>query len=298
MFFTKPDNESILEDTLIAIVDNAKKAISLAGYGFDLYGLSYALVRARQRGVDVKIACEGERINSGRYPELISAGIQVVPDDNHSITHNKYIVIDTFWVWTGSANFTYTSFYDDANNAILIGNRGAALAYLDDFSQMFGNCFHTCKRTNGVENILLDSAQVQIWFTPQDQPSQAITNFIRNTQDEILIAMFSFTHTNIAVELRNAMARGVSVSCILDSGSAQDPYSVYHQLVAWEIPVILDNCSGNFHHKFAVADNIKVLTGSGNWSINGTQDNDENFTLITDHEVAQKYKEEFLRYWR
>lgn len=297
VFFTNPDGESVIEDTLIAIIDNAEKTIFLAGYSFDLHRVSNALIRAHNRGLDVRIVCERERINSGRYPELASAGIPVIPDDDQAITHDKYIVIDTFWVWTGSANFTYTSFYDDANNAIIIGNRNSAIAYLNDFSQMYSNCFHTCKRTNGTENITLDSANIQILFTPQDQPYQAIVDFIRNSEEEILVAMFSFTHANIALELRNATARGVSVLCILDSGSAQGPYSIYPQLIAWGIPVSLDRCRGDLHHKFAVSDNKKVLTGSGNWSINGTQYNDENFVIIESEKIAQKFKEEFLKYW-
>jgi phosphatidylserine/phosphatidylglycerophosphate/cardiolipin synthase-like enzyme len=49
------------------------------------------------------------------------------------------------------------------------------------------------------------------------------------------------------------------------------------------------------HHKVIIIDNKIVITGSFNFTNNASTDNDENLLVITSHETAARYNEEFER---
>lgn len=68
----------------------------------------------------------------------------------------------------------------------------------------------------------------------------------------------------------------------------------------WSTPAmnsgIAELTSGDrLHHKFAILDSKKVLTGSHNWSLNANHNNDEVVLLIESPRIAAIYKDEFKR---
>ncbi|WP_241466979.1 phospholipase D-like domain-containing protein, partial [Prochlorococcus sp. MIT 0702] len=52
------------------------------------------------------------------------------------------------------------------------------------------------------------------------------------------------------------------------------------------------------HHKFAVIDNKKVITGSFNWSPAAAHTNDETLLLIHSPQLAKHFTREMNRMWR
>ena len=51
------------------------------------------------------------------------------------------------------------------------------------------------------------------------------------------------------------------------------------------------------HHKFAVIDNRKVITGSFNWSPSAAQTNDETLLVIHSAQLAKHFTEGMDRLW-
>ena len=51
------------------------------------------------------------------------------------------------------------------------------------------------------------------------------------------------------------------------------------------------------HHKVILVDDHTVVTGSANFSANGTASNDENLLIIEDPALAAAYAAEFARRW-
>jgi phosphatidylserine/phosphatidylglycerophosphate/cardiolipin synthase-like enzyme len=49
------------------------------------------------------------------------------------------------------------------------------------------------------------------------------------------------------------------------------------------------------HHKFMIVDGELVVTGSYNWSTAAEDRNDENFVVIRDKEVVDRFTQEFNR---
>ena len=93
----------------VRAIDNAEREILVGAYGLTTgSGIVEALVRAKERGVDVRLIadkttpCERE---SGIEP-LAAAGVRIWIDDQARIAHAKTMVIDGAVTLTGSMNWT------------------------------------------------------------------------------------------------------------------------------------------------------------------------------------------------
>ena len=51
------------------------------------------------------------------------------------------------------------------------------------------------------------------------------------------------------------------------------------------------------HHKYAVFDNLHVLTGSYNWTRSAAKYNEENFIVINDPRLAATFSSRFDDLW-
>lgn len=162
------NSESDLLHTLEVLIDSASTSVDLNIYDFEHPRIGEALVRARKRGVRVRLVTDnynrtdGGDIDSVMWEMMASAGIVSIDDDgdvyhadgsieDNSLTnsgadmHNKFAVIDAEspspdddYVWTGSTNLTYTGAYN-TNNTIVIKDSEVAARYLEEFEQMWGS---------------------------------------------------------------------------------------------------------------------------------------------------------------
>ncbi len=306
VMFTDPYGEEDLLERALELISGAERCVYVAAYGFDLQDLADALIDAHNRGVVVRIVCEGDRFFSADpddpYARMYAAGIPIVPDDEpDALTHDKFIVVDSAVVWTGSANFTQNGFFLNNNNVVVISSPEVARAFADQFTQMFYGAFHTEKSPNGVERFPVYDGSVEIWFGPEDLPEQMLQERVDEAREEICFCIYSFTLDGLSSALVAAAERGVVVRGIFDEGNAHDAASEFSRLLSAGIDVRLDQCPYAFHHKFMVIDpdgeDPIVITGSGNFSWSGTHSNDENFVVIHSPSVAQMYREEFERWW-
>jgi len=52
------------------------------------------------------------------------------------------------------------------------------------------------------------------------------------------------------------------------------------------------------HHKFLIIDDIKVITGSFNWTRQANKSNMENIMIVENQNIAKQYISEFDRIWQ
>src|SRR5947209_11512489 len=119
--------------------DSAQHTIDLAMYQFDLLPLAEALLRAKQRGVIVRVVTDSDSFDMDGIRLLRQAGVPVVPDQRQPIMHDKFAVIDSAVVWTGSMNFTYSDSYRNDNNVNAIRSAELAQNYTDELEKMFAD---------------------------------------------------------------------------------------------------------------------------------------------------------------
>lgn len=218
------------------------------------------------------------------------------------IMHNKFFVIDSHIIWTGSTNVsdTGTGGYN-ANMACIIDNDKIAKYYEDEFNQMYEmNYFHNDKEINNdLEKIVLnDGTEIEVFFSPQGNViPNVIRPLINNAKSEINIPIFYLTDKDITGDLIKAHYRGVSVRVLIDATSAQNGYSKHEILRAVGIPVKVENWGGKMHMKSIIVDKEYVVVGSMNFTSAGTRTNDENTIVFRNSYYANEANDNFDILW-
>ena len=109
----------------------ARSTVLVQAYSFTSAPIAKALVDAHKRGVRVQVILDksqrSEKYSSADFVQ--HAGIPTYIDAKHAIAHNKIMIIDGFYVFTGSFNFTKAAEESNAENLILIQNPAIAAQY-------------------------------------------------------------------------------------------------------------------------------------------------------------------------
>ncbi len=220
---------------------------------------------------------------------------------NGFIMHNKFVVADRRYVWTGSTNASDsgTGGYN-ANMAALLDSRVVAGWYTAEFEQMYKGNFHTDKtsRNKRKNTVLADGTAVELYFTPQDDPIEAaIRPLLQRASKSIDISVFFLTHKFITKDLIDAHLRGIKVRIIMDATGAKNGYTKHEILRLAGIPVKIENWGGKMHMKAAVVDGEHMITGSMNWTSAGERTNDENTLILHSKRLAGKYLAFYEHMW-
>lgn len=221
-------------------------------------------------------------------------------DQGAAIMHNKFVVVDSRVVWTGSTNVSDTcSGGYNANLVTVIDSRRIAAGYLAEVDQMYEDGrFHEDKRSAGPLRVAVGDAEVELMFSPQDSPiRERVRTLIKGARERIDVAVFYFTHKLLTADLIDAHLRGVEVRVILDATAASNGFTKHELLRAVGIPVKVENWGGKMHMKSAVIDGRTVITGSMNWTTAGNDTNDENVVIVHSEALAAQYAEFYEALW-
>lgn len=125
------------EALILKVIGSAQKSIHVAAYSFTSKPIATALLNAHKRGIDVQVVVDKsqrtEKYTSATF--LANMGIPIRVDSMHSIMHNKYLIIDSRHVQTGSYNYSASATYRNAENVLLIwDNPTLAKTYLADWA--------------------------------------------------------------------------------------------------------------------------------------------------------------------
>ncbi|HWA15391.1 MAG TPA: phospholipase D-like domain-containing protein, partial [Gemmatimonadales bacterium] len=143
LYFTDPSNPLAAQQTggpdgpVAAAIDQARLTVDAAMYSLSLDSVRNALIRAHNRGVQVRVVMESDNSDRSDPQALVEAGIPLLGDRREGLMHDKFIVIDGAEVWTGSMNFTDSGTYEDSNNLIRIRSTRVAEDYTTEFNEMF-----------------------------------------------------------------------------------------------------------------------------------------------------------------
>lgn len=316
LYFTAPGlvrdggEDPQLDDALIEAIDGAADTIHASLYEFGRANIIDALIAANDRGVDIQFVGDGDELGDEGYEALEAAGIELVtrrPRDR--IMHNKFLVIDSRWVWTGSTNISENGVMRNNNGSVLIDSPSLADRYEAEFVQMHGDVLFGRQKAAselGSELEVGDHGLVST-FSPKEDGSQQLLSVLAGADHTVYFFIFSFTRTDIAQELIRLHDSGVQVIGIFDVSQARGRYSVDEILALAGVPVFLDGnenkigfSGGKLHHKTLLVDALTpsdptVALGSYNWSNNATNYNDENLLVIDGPELPAAYFDEFCR---
>ena len=291
-----------LEKRLVNRLGAATARVDAALYHLDSTPVADALIKAHNRGVQVRVVTEADNVDEQEIERLQAAGISVADDgDNEGYMHHKFIVIDERYVWTGSYNTTYNGAYKNNNNVILIDSVPLAYNFTQEFRDLFLNArvgksagaFIAYPRIK-----LGEETEVATYFSPGSDTISPLLREIKSAEKSIHFMAFSFTHDRLGNAMRDRFKSGVDVRGVFEARQV-DQYSEYEKLEAAGLPVIKDRNSGAMHHKVIVVDEETVITGSYNFSKNAEERNNENLLIIKgNREIAAAYLAEFEKITR
>ncbi len=136
---------------ILSYLDGAEGSIDVAMYYFTDRILAQALVRAKERGVSVRVYLDesqrSEKYPKGRYLER--KGISVRYEDGVGLMHDKFCIVDGKMVITGSFNWTTSADLKNDENLLIIRSVELAKKFTDQFEKFWdGSYVDECKYTD------------------------------------------------------------------------------------------------------------------------------------------------------
>jgi len=109
---------------VLKTIESAQQEIRLMGYSFTSPEVVNALVRAKRRGVDVRIVLD-EKGNRSKTSQaamnvVVNAGIPLRTNGHYAIMHDKVIIVDNHTVEAGSFNYTRSAASRNSENVLVI----------------------------------------------------------------------------------------------------------------------------------------------------------------------------------
>ena len=141
IYFTTPEkcklNKNNPENGLINTINKSDTSFYAAFHSLSSQNITDSLIRAKKRGVDIKLVIEKKNAYRESIARLIHEGVQVVNGASKGLMHNKFAVIDKKILWTGSYNLTQQGACRNNDNSLLIRSSSIANISLDEFKEMF-----------------------------------------------------------------------------------------------------------------------------------------------------------------
>jgi HKD family nuclease len=308
---------------LIKLIDSVPTGGKLDGAFYDI-GVSdvvEALVRAKQRGIDVRLVTDKTNVNDKstgavRAPiaRLQSVGIPIIPNDTSGLMHDKFLVVDGGptgpTVWTGSYNITDGGTYHDNNNALEFQSAELATVYEQEFQKMFvdRNFGNDSKGTQHpqTQTVHIGNVDITPYFSPSTSAEggakKAILDELAQAHKSIQFLAFSYADKDIGQAMLDKAGQGVKVEGVFETSQAHSQYSTWNQMAPQQahlngnLDVRMDGNPALMHHKVIIVDDSTLITGSFNFSHNAQSSNDENMIVIHNApDLVAMYKAEFQR---
>ena len=218
----------------------------------------------------------------------------------------------------GDAGATQTR--GNVNHLISIQDSSLATVFQEEFAQMWGDGpggandsrFGRNKTAKPLQTIKAGTANISVLFPPHSKSHQGhgldvIEDQLGSAKKTIDLALFVFSAQQLTNILAKQISAGVQLRLLADPGFASRSFSEVLDLLGLALPDRFCKLeTGNqplakplkgigtpglargdkLHHKFAVIDNRKVITGSFNWSPSAAHTNDETLLVIESPQLA------------
>lgn len=304
LYFTNPSSSLSAQETggidipLANAIDSAKLSIDVAIYSFSLPSIRDALIRAYERGVQVRLVMESDNIERSAPQRLKDAGIPILGDRREGLMHNKFVIIDKSEVWLGSMNFTTSGAYEDNNVMMRIRSVRLVENFIKEFEEMYleDSFGDNIRAETPNPQATVNDIQIDTYFSPDDVVQPILVDIISTANESIYFMAFSFTSDPIGDAVRERAQDGVTVAGVMDVEQIESnigtEFDAFRQA---GLDVYRDGNAGQMHHKTIIIDESIVITGSYNFTNSAEVRNDEYVLVIYNEAIAKLFIAEFQR---
>ena len=294
-----------LEDAIVGFINGAKKRLDIAVQELDSDKIAREIVKARQRGVTVRLVTEMDYLRatkpatdpftpSGQYEvnrqiqnAILRSAIPVYSDFNPNIFHQKFIIRDGSAVLTGSTNFTDTGTTVNLNHVVIIKDRKVANTYSKEFREIRKGRFG--RQSEGLgeapRELRVGRVPIKILFAPDHNPEMEIMKQMAKAKKRIDFAIFTFSKSSGIDDVMVLVSKaGIKIRGVFDGLQASQKWAATKLVKAAGIPTFIVNRGAGgarkLHHKLMVIDEQVIIAGSFNYTRPANLTNDENILVI------------------
>lgn len=310
-----PGGADDLEAAIVGFLDAARKSLDIAVQELESLPIAEAILRAKGRGVRVRLALEGDYLTEDKaladpwapggsneanrriHAALLRARVAIITDLNPKIFHQKFVIRDLgvagrAAVLTGSTNFTPTDTSVNLNHVLVLKGERIARTYAAEFAELWSGTFGAIRERHDPEpaELRLSSVPVKVLFAPDHAPEMEMMKQMLKARQRIDFAIFTFTRTSGIDDTMVALQRGnIPVRGILDRGQGNQQWAATKDLRAGGVDLYLVKARTavrKLHHKLMVIDASVIVAGSFNYTDPANRLNDENLLVIGDLESS------------
>jgi len=323
-------DETNISGYLIRAIDAANTSIDVAIHGLGLREVAAALLRAKKRGVKIRVVMNQTHVFPEKPRDTRTAEVQMLMDegfelkmlrggDMFGVMHNKIAIFDNQILETGSYNWTHAADTWHWENAMFHAERARVAAYQAHWDWMWSISAKIPNKAPAMPTPIPegeprpnlppapDDNERPVYFNGGFFPAQTFSpgrvtahleRAIDASKTSIDLANFSFTSEVLRDALMRAKERGVAVRIVFDA--QQYKYlAEMHWFIDNGFDVMLSagksGEKGVMHHKFAVFDGTLVEAGSFNWTRNGERNNYENAMFLNAPDDVAAFAAAFKR---
>lgn len=136
-----------------------------------------------------------------------------------------------------------------------------------------------------------------VTFSPGVDGKNLIKSQLSSAVKTLDVCVFTISDNDISNVVIFAHRRGVKVRIITDDMKQYDEGSDIEILRDAGIEIRMDSSEQHMHHKFAIIDGERLLTGSYNWTRTAADRNYENLMVTNDEGLVKPFANEFERLW-
>ena len=260
-----------LRGPIVSAIRSAQESVFVIIYSLTDEDVIRALRQKAESGVPVTVVYDFKA--SYKVDEKLGSAVHAIPRVAEGLVHQKILLIDGDELWIGSANFTPESLTLHPNLVTVVKSPRLGAQILERIEH---------------QNPL---APIEgFYITPDNKVAlNVLKQQLRSAQKSIRVAMFTFTHKELAQELVEAKKRGVKVEVLLDRQASQNAGSKVTALLRQEkVPLKISKGKELLHHKFCWIDGDTLINGSLNWTQSAFRQNEDCFMILGNLTEGQK----------
>ena len=286
------------------LIDNASKSVYVSMEILSDYKpvrtLLDSLISAHNRGLDVKVICEGD-ISSNKYgvQYLENGGVEVKVDNTEKFIHTKLVVIDGKEVYLGSHNWSPSALGKNNEYGMLIFNSQIANFYQNYFNYLWKDS----SKTPQLECISQSNGEMSIVTTYDGYTYNALKNLINSAKNRLYVSVYTMAYYSnpqgnetLVDDLVNEIITKRDIAkVVLDD---HDSDYAYDYLQDNDVSVEYDSSSVITHLKLVIADNT-VYVGDANWDYEYLDNETHTVGVIIENKtLANFFANYFLQIWK
>ncbi len=276
---------------VLELIERAQESIRLKIYLMTYRDIRAALIRAANRGVDVRVIIEknptgGGDSNQISYDELVDGGVSVKwAPATFRLTHEKSLVIDDREALFGTFNYTVSSFSSNREYGVRLDDP----SIVDDIASIFDADWDAV----GIE--LSDDSPLVL--SPTNSRDR-IYDIVDGAEQTLWLEQATLLDEDVTDRLIQAVHRGVEVRFIgADRGGADDYAEANYERLRQAGAQVALLGDPQIHAKVILADGERALIGSINMTFASMELNRELGILTQDPDVVERLQDTMANDW-